>query len=57
LVQSSVAKKSNYNWDFHLLADDQTINAFALPRTMFYNSRFIQPVRKIEDQLLSWGMK
>jgi hypothetical protein len=48
-------KNSNYNWDFHLLADDQTINAFALPRTMFYNSRFIQPVRKIEDQLACHG--
>lgn len=31
LVNSSIAKKSNYKFDFHLLADDRTINAFALP--------------------------
>lgn len=31
LVQSSIAREADYNWDFHLLADDQTINAFALP--------------------------
>jgi hypothetical protein len=26
-------------------------------RTMFYNSRFIQPVRKMKINSLSWGMK
>ncbi|WP_324025638.1 M48 family metalloprotease [Maribacter sp. BPC-D8] len=31
LVQNSVAKETPYQYDFHLLADDQTINAFALP--------------------------
>ena len=31
LVNNSVAKDSNYKFDFHLLADDRTINAFALP--------------------------
>lgn len=31
LVQSSIARETPYNYDFHLLADDQTINAFALP--------------------------
>lgn len=31
LVQNSMATNSPYQYDFHLLADDQTINAFALP--------------------------
>lgn len=31
LVQASVASESPYQYDFHLLADQQTINAFALP--------------------------
>jgi predicted Zn-dependent protease len=31
LVQNSIARETPYEYDFHLLADDQTINAFALP--------------------------
>lgn len=31
LVDNSIAKKSPWKFQFHLLADDQTINAFALP--------------------------
>ncbi len=31
LVQNSIARESPYKYEFHLLADDQTINAFALP--------------------------
>lgn len=31
LVRSSFARESSYNFEFHLLADNQTINAFALP--------------------------
>ena len=31
LVNASMAKESPYQYDFHLLADEQTINAFALP--------------------------
>ncbi|PKA99300.1 peptidase M48-like protein [Flavobacteriaceae bacterium MAR_2009_75] len=31
LVQNSIARETLYHYDFHLLADDQTINAFALP--------------------------
>ncbi len=31
LVNSSIARETPYKYDFHLLADDQTINAFALP--------------------------
>ncbi len=31
LVDNSMASNSPYQYEFHLLADDQTINAFALP--------------------------
>ncbi|MCV6629583.1 MAG: M48 family metalloprotease [Flavobacteriaceae bacterium] len=31
LVQNSIARDTPYQYDFHLLADDRTINAFALP--------------------------
>ncbi len=31
LVQNSYARETPYQYDFHLLADDKTINAFALP--------------------------
>lgn len=31
LVQNSVAAQADYPFDFHVLSDDQTINAFALP--------------------------
>lgn len=31
LVENSVARETPYNYEFHLLADERTINAFALP--------------------------
>ncbi len=31
LVANSVARETPYQYEFHLLADDQTLNAFALP--------------------------
>lgn len=31
LVENSIARETPYKFQFHLLADDQTINAFALP--------------------------
>lgn len=31
LVNNSIARNTPYKYDFHLLADDRTINAFALP--------------------------
>ncbi|MDV7140697.1 M48 family metalloprotease [Maribacter sp. TH_r10] len=31
LVDNSIARETPYEYDFHLLADEQTINAFALP--------------------------
>ncbi len=31
LVNNSIARETPYQYEFHLLADDQTLNAFALP--------------------------
>ncbi|WP_373075725.1 M48 family metalloprotease, partial [Zeaxanthinibacter enoshimensis] len=31
LVKNSIARETPYQYEFHLLADEQTINAFALP--------------------------
>jgi len=31
IVANSVAKQTDWNWDFHALADGNTVNAFALP--------------------------
>jgi len=31
LVNNSIARQTGYQYDFHLLADERTINAFALP--------------------------
>jgi predicted Zn-dependent protease len=31
LINNSIARETPYSYDFHLLADDRTINAFALP--------------------------
>ena len=31
LINNSIARETPYKYNFHLLADDQTINAFALP--------------------------
>ncbi len=31
LINNSIARETPYKYDFHLLADDRTINAFALP--------------------------
>ncbi|MCD2260302.1 M48 family metalloprotease [Psychroserpens luteolus] len=36
LVNSSIAKETPYNYEFHLLADPNTINAFALPGGQIY---------------------
>ena len=35
LVNNSIARETPYQYDFHLLADDRTINAFALPYALF----------------------
>ncbi len=53
LVQKSDASRTIYNgkFDFHLLADDQTVNAFALPGGQVFITVALLARLKNEDQL------
>lgn len=51
LVNNTIAKKTNYNYDFHLLKDSQTINAFALPGGQIFITYALFSKLENEDQL------
>ncbi len=51
LVNNSVAKNTPYRYDFHLLRDPQTINAFALPGGQVFITYALFSKLKNEDQL------
>ncbi|WP_240731374.1 M48 family metalloprotease [Hymenobacter radiodurans] len=51
LVQSSKADQSPYKFDFHLLADEQTINAFALPGGQVFITAGLLKNMKTEGQV------
>ena len=51
IVQSSDAKKSPYRFDFHLLADNRTVNAFALPGGQVFITRALMSQLGSEGQL------
>jgi len=51
LVNSSLASKTPYQYEFHLLADDQTINAFALPGGQCFITYALFSKLENEDQL------
>lgn len=51
LVNSSVAKETPYKYDFHLLADPNTINAFALPGGQVFITYALFSKLENEDQL------
>ena len=51
LVNSSIAKQTPYEYDFHLLADDRTINAFALPGGQIFITYALFSKLENEDQL------
>jgi predicted Zn-dependent protease len=51
IVQRSAASKSPYQFDFHLLADPQTVNAFALPGGPIFITRALYQQLKNEAQL------
>jgi len=53
LVNNTVAKKSGYQFDFHLLRDEKTINAFALPGGQVFITHALFSQLKNEDQLAS----
>ncbi len=51
IVQSSPAGNSPYEFDFHLLEDDQTINAFALPGGQIFITRALYDQLGTEGEL------
>ena len=51
LVSSSLAKSTPYRYDFHLLRDPQTINAFALPGGQVFITYALFSKLQNEDQL------
>ena len=51
LVSSSIAKETPYRYDFHLLRDSQTINAFALPGGQVFITYALFSKLKNVDQL------
>lgn len=51
LVSSSLARKSDYPFEFHLLADRETINAFALPGGQIFITRALYDQLESEGQL------
>jgi len=51
LVLSSIAKETPYKYKFHLLADQKTINAFALPGGQIFITYALLAKLQNEDQL------
>ena len=51
LVNNTIAKQSGYKFEFHLLRDDRSINAFALPGGQCFITYALFSKLKNEDQL------
>lgn len=51
LINNSLAKKTPYKYEFHLLADENTINAFALPGGQIFITYALFSQLENEDQL------
>lgn len=51
LVNNSIAKQTDYRYDFHLLRDAKTINAFALPGGQIFITYALFSKLENEDQL------
>jgi predicted Zn-dependent protease len=51
LVNNSIARQTPYQYDFHLLADPNTINAFALPGGQIFITYALFSKLQNEDQL------
>lgn len=51
LVKNTIAAKSGYPFDFHLLADERTVNAFALPGGQCFITAALFSQLQNEDQL------
>lgn len=51
LVDNTIAQKSPYRYDFHLLRDQRTVNAFALPGGQIFITAALFNRLETEDQL------
>ncbi len=51
LVDNTIARQSGYPYDFHLLADEQVVNAFALPGGQVFITAALFGRLQNEDQL------
>ncbi len=51
LIQATAVRQTEYPFDFHLLADDRTVNAFALPGGQIFITSGLFRLLKSEDQL------
>ena len=51
LVRNSVVRRSDYQYDFHLLRDDRLVNAFALPGGQVFITAALYGQLENEDQL------
>lgn len=51
LVKSTLARETPYRFEFHLLGDRQTVNAFALPGGQIFITEALFRLLKNEDQL------
>ena len=51
LVERTVAQQTPYRYEFHLLADPNTVNAFALPGGQIFITRALYTRLQDEDQL------
>ena len=51
LVNNSIAKETPYKYEFHLLSDENTINAFALPGGQIFITYALFSKLENEDQL------
>lgn len=58
LVDNSIAKKSEYRYEFHLLSDPNTINAFALPGGQIFITyalfaRLVDDAGKLNEDMIA----
>jgi predicted Zn-dependent protease len=51
LAKATSAGKTDYNFEFHLLADSQTVNAFALPGGQVFLTMGLLKLLKTEDEI------
>jgi len=51
LVQSTLARQTPYRFEFHLLGDQETVNAFALPGGQIFITEALFRLFKREDEL------